>query len=55
MNDWYTLCQWSYGVVLWEIYSLGRGPYPGVDNADIPDYISAGNRLKQPALCPQIM
>ena len=44
--------QWSYGVTCWEVFSLGRGPYPGVDNAEITDYISNGNRLKQPPLCP---
>ena len=44
--------QWSFGVVCWEVFSLGRVPFPGVDNADIPDYISRGNRLRKPTLCP---
>jgi AXL receptor tyrosine kinase len=43
---------WSFGVVCWEIFSLGRSPYPGIDNGDIPEYISSGKRLKQPTLCP---
>lgn len=44
--------QWSYGAVCWEIFKLGRKPYPGLDNAEIPDYISEGNRLSKPHLCP---
>ena len=44
--------KWSFGVVCWEVFSLGRKPYPGVDNMDIPDYVSNGHRLKKPALCP---
>ena len=47
--------QWSFGVVCWEIFNLGRIPYAGLDNVDIPEYISTGNRLTQTALCPQEM
>ena len=45
--------QWAFGVTCWEVFSLGRVPYPGLDNADIPDYISRGKRLKKPPLAPQ--
>ena len=46
------LFQWSYGAVCWEVFKLGRKPYPGLDNAEIPDYISQGKRLSRPHLCP---
>ena len=55
VRDVAVLVQWSYGVTCWEVFSLGRGPYPGVDNADIAEYIYNGNRLKQPPLCSDDM
>ncbi|CAK9303110.1 unnamed protein product [Gordionus sp. m RMFG-2023] len=45
---------WSYGVVLWEIYSLGCSPYPGVELG--PDFVSKlmnGLRLEKPTYCPE--
>ena len=47
-----SLIQWSYGVTCWEIFSLGRVPYPGVDNANVMKLLKGGSRLEQPYLCP---
>ena len=29
------LFQWSYGVVLWEIFTFCLNPYEGIDNKDM--------------------
>ena len=47
--------QWSYGVTCWEVFSLGRTPYPGIENHEILDYITGGGRLKKPYLCSERM
>ncbi|XP_060570888.1 angiopoietin-1 receptor-like [Ruditapes philippinarum] len=41
---------WSFGVVLWEIFSLGDIPYPGKD-IDLPKRLEEGERLEQPEHC----
>ncbi|XP_065910248.1 tyrosine-protein kinase Mer-like isoform X3 [Dysidea avara] len=46
---------WSYGVTCWEVFSLGRSPYPTVGNNEILQHIEAGNRLQMPALCSEEM
>ena len=45
--------QWSYGVTCWEVFSLGRSPYPGIENHEILQHISTGERLRRPSLCPE--
>ena len=47
--------QWSYGVTCWEVFSLGRTPYPTVPNQEILQYINDGNRPVKPDLCPETM
>ena len=49
------LIQWSYGVTCWEIFSLGRIPYPAMDNVNIIGLLKSGKRLEQPELCPSKM
>uniref|UniRef100_A0A0P5A089 receptor protein-tyrosine kinase n=1 Tax=Daphnia magna TaxID=35525 RepID=A0A0P5A089_9CRUS len=44
---------WSYGVLLWEIFSLGKVPYPGMDVAHVlVKEILKGYRMDKPDLAP---
>jgi len=46
------IIQWSYGITCWEVFSLGRIPYTGIDNAEVITFLKDGKRLKKPVLCP---
>lgn len=39
---------WSFGVLLWEVYSNGKIPYPGWRNQETVDNILQGHRLPAP-------
>uniref|UniRef100_A0A0K8ST81 Tyrosine-protein kinase receptor n=1 Tax=Lygus hesperus TaxID=30085 RepID=A0A0K8ST81_LYGHE len=43
---------WSYGVVLWEIYTLGMQPHFGHSNEKVVERILHGVRLVPPDDCP---
>ena len=43
---------WSFGVVVWEIFSMGGRPYTGISNKDLAAYLQNGNRLNAPDHCP---
>jgi len=45
------LCR-SFGVLLWEIFSLGYSPYPGRSNEQVMDLVAGGGRLESPPGCP---
>lgn len=42
---------WAFGVVLWEIGTLGRFPYQGVDNSAVLPFLLDGGRLAKPDNC----
>ncbi|XP_026512021.1 tyrosine-protein kinase Fer-like [Terrapene carolina triunguis] len=43
---------WSYGVLLWEIFSLGATPYPGMSNQQVVSQVERGFRMRAPPRCP---
>ncbi|XP_034827249.1 tyrosine-protein kinase transmembrane receptor Ror [Maniola hyperantus] len=43
---------WSYGVVLWEVYSYGLQPYYGFSNQEVIAMVRGGELLAAPASCP---
>lgn len=43
---------WSFGVLLWEIFSFGRVPYPRIPIQDVVRHIERGYRMESPEGCP---
>uniref|UniRef100_A0A665T4Q8 receptor protein-tyrosine kinase n=1 Tax=Echeneis naucrates TaxID=173247 RepID=A0A665T4Q8_ECHNA len=44
---------WSYGILLWEIFSLGNSPYPGMQvGSAFYRMIQEGHRMKKPEFAP---
>ncbi len=40
--------QWSYGVLCWEVFTLGKSPYPGMSSKEVVDLIDSGERMDPP-------
>ncbi|KAI5721873.1 hypothetical protein M8J76_000251 [Diaphorina citri] len=43
---------WSFGILLWEIYSFGRVPYPRIPLADVVKHVEKGYQMEAPEGCP---
>ncbi|KAK9305086.1 hypothetical protein QLX08_003773 [Tetragonisca angustula] len=48
-----SLCDvWSYGILMWEIFSKGGNPYSGMSNSQAREKIDAGYRMPAPENTP---
>lgn len=44
---------WSFGIVLWEIFSFGIQPYFSMTNEEVVQHVRNGNVMNCPEGCPQ--
>ena len=43
---------WSFGILMWEVYTFGQLPYIGLSNHEVIDFIKEHRVLSQPELSP---
>ena len=46
---------WSFGILMWEIVTLGSTPYPGLDTKQVMRKVANGSRLEKPDHCRREM
>ncbi|XP_038872925.1 tyrosine-protein kinase CSK-like [Salvelinus namaycush] len=46
---------WSYGILLWEIYSFGRVPYPRIPLKEVVPRVEKGYKMDAPDGCPEVV
>ncbi|XP_066590355.1 insulin-like receptor isoform X2 [Prorops nasuta] len=46
---------WSFGVVLWEMVTLGSQPYLGLSNDQVLRYVIDGGVMERPENCPDLL
>ncbi|XP_011408910.2 PREDICTED: tyrosine-protein kinase SRK3-like, partial [Amphimedon queenslandica] len=44
---------WSFGILLWELATKGKEPYPGMTNAQVLESVSKGYHMPIPRNCPE--
>lgn len=44
---------WSFGVVLWEIFTFGKQPWYELANHEVIQHVTEGQLLAKPDNCPQ--
>ncbi|EDO43236.1 predicted protein, partial [Nematostella vectensis] len=46
---------WTFGILLWEIFTLGGSPYPGIPVEKLFELLKSGYRMQMPQKCPDKM
>lgn len=44
---------WAFGVLCWEVMTMGQQPYPARSNLEVLSYVKSGGRLSCPVDCPE--
>uniref|UniRef100_A0A914E150 Tyrosine-protein kinase n=1 Tax=Acrobeloides nanus TaxID=290746 RepID=A0A914E150_9BILA len=44
---------WSYGILLYEIFTRGQVPYPGMHNREVIEQVELGYRMPRPSTCQE--
>ena len=55
MYDYFTIKSdvWSFGIVMYELLTYGRLPYPGMNNGQVVQALKTGYRMSCPRSCPE--
>lgn len=53
INANYLRFRWSYGILLYEIVTMGGTPYPTVPVDCLVNYLKSGDRMTKPYNCNQ--
>ncbi|VDK61397.1 unnamed protein product [Onchocerca ochengi] len=43
---------WSFGILLWEILTLGQQPFSGKNNVQVMSFVKNGGKPEKPQFCP---
>ncbi|XP_063721288.1 uncharacterized protein LOC134847925 [Symsagittifera roscoffensis] len=46
---------WSFGITLWELWTLAENPYEDIDPFEMVSFLKEGGRLYQPQNCPDAL
>ena len=46
---------WSFGILLYELITYGKFPYPGKSNDEVLNLLKNGYRMAPPASCPDLL
>ena len=52
-NCFCKIFRWSFGILLWEIFSLGEEPYPGLGNKGVIRCLIEDTIMGPPERCPE--
>lgn len=47
----YFVARWSFGILLYEIVTLGGSPYPGINAENLIEWLKIGRRNEKPRHC----